>query len=206
MGRLSRHPVGAPIGGSARGCQEAPRTVGDPRRGRAGSGRARMLMHSQRWRDRPLLPRWGGYGLTDGPWQSVGMLIEHRGKTPQVDPSACVAPTAVVCAAVRIGADARILFGAVLTAEDGVIGVGDRTVVMENAPREVAEYLAARRINAWNGDNYARELTESPGIRDSGSAIRAGLVGYSDPADVDCLLEAVADLDGNRESFGDLPG
>jgi hypothetical protein len=31
----------------------------------------------------------------------------------------------------------------VLIAEDGVIRVGDRTVVMENAPREVAGYLAA---------------------------------------------------------------
>jgi gamma-carbonic anhydrase len=61
------------------------------------------------------------------------MLIEHRGKTPRVHPSAYVAPTAVVCGAVRIGADARILFGAVLTAEDGEIRVGDRTVVMENA-------------------------------------------------------------------------
>ena len=38
-----------------------------------------------------------------------------------------------MCGAVRIGADARILFGAVLTAEDGEVLVGDRTVVMENA-------------------------------------------------------------------------
>ena len=52
----------------------------------------------------------------------------------------------MVRAAVRIGTDALILFGAVLIAEDGVIWVGDRTVVMENAPREVAEYLAAHRI------------------------------------------------------------
>ena len=41
--------------------------------------------------------RRGGCWLADGPWQSVGMLIEHRGRTLQVDPSACVAPTAVVC-------------------------------------------------------------------------------------------------------------
>ena len=68
----------------------------------------------------------------------AGGTARHRGLTP----SACVAATAVVRAAVRIGADARILFGAVLIAEDGVIRVGDRTVVMENAPREVAEYLA----------------------------------------------------------------
>lgn len=66
-------------------------------------------------------------------WQSGWMLIEHRGSVPQIHPSAYVAPTAVVCGAVCVGADARILFGAVLTAEDGEIRVGDRTVVMENA-------------------------------------------------------------------------
>jgi gamma-carbonic anhydrase len=61
------------------------------------------------------------------------MLIEHRGRVPQVDPSAYVAPTAVLCGAVRIGPDARVLFGAVLTAEDGEVSLGARSVVMENA-------------------------------------------------------------------------
>jgi carbonic anhydrase/acetyltransferase-like protein (isoleucine patch superfamily) len=61
------------------------------------------------------------------------VLIEHRGSAPQVHPSAYVAPTAVVCGAVRIGPDARVLFGAVLTAEDGEIQLGARSVVMENA-------------------------------------------------------------------------
>jgi len=61
------------------------------------------------------------------------MLIEHRGGVPQVHPSAYVAPTAVICGAVRIGPDARVLFGAVLSAEDGQISVGARSIVMENA-------------------------------------------------------------------------
>jgi gamma-carbonic anhydrase len=61
------------------------------------------------------------------------MLIAHRGRTPDIHPTAYVAPTAVVCGAVTIGPEARILFGAVLTAEDGEISVGARTVVMENA-------------------------------------------------------------------------
>jgi gamma-carbonic anhydrase len=61
------------------------------------------------------------------------MLIEHRGAAPDVHPSAYVAPTAVLCGAVRIGPEARILFGAVLTAEDGEIQIGARSVVMENA-------------------------------------------------------------------------
>ncbi len=61
------------------------------------------------------------------------MLIEHRGQVPEVDPSAYIAPTAVLCGAVRIGPGARVLFGAVLTAENGQVTVGAHSVVMENA-------------------------------------------------------------------------
>lgn len=57
----------------------------------------------------------------------------HRGLRPQVDPAAYVAPTAVLCGDVRIAAGARILFGAVLTAEDGQVIIGPRCIVMENA-------------------------------------------------------------------------
>ena len=61
------------------------------------------------------------------------MLIEHRGAAPTVDPSAYVAPNAVLCGDVHVGPEARVLFGAVLTAEDGRVEVGARCVVMENA-------------------------------------------------------------------------
>jgi carbonic anhydrase/acetyltransferase-like protein (isoleucine patch superfamily) len=61
------------------------------------------------------------------------MLVEHRGRAPTVDPSAYVAPTAVLCGDVRVGPDARVLFGAVVSAEDGRIELGARCVVMENA-------------------------------------------------------------------------
>lgn len=44
-----------------------------------------------------------------------------------------MAPTAVVCGDVTIGADSRVLFGAVLTAEGGAIELGTRCIVMENA-------------------------------------------------------------------------
>jgi cysteine desulfurase family protein (TIGR01976 family) len=66
--------------------------------------------------------------------------------------------------------------------------------VAGRTPEEVAEYLADRRINVWNGDNYAWELTGVLGIRDSGCAVRAGLVHYNDASDVGRLLEAVAEL------------
>ena len=61
------------------------------------------------------------------------MLIEHDGARPRVHASAYVAPTAVLCGDVEVGPDCRILFGAVLTAEDGPVRVGERCIVMENA-------------------------------------------------------------------------
>src|SRR5919201_3134014 len=61
------------------------------------------------------------------------MLVEHRGQAPDVDPSAYVAPNAVMCGDVRVGRDARVLFGAVVTAEDGRVEIGARCVLMEHA-------------------------------------------------------------------------
>jgi len=67
-------------------------------------------------------------------------------------------------------------------------------------PREVAARLADRRVNVWNGDNYAWELAGAFGLRDSGGGVRAGLVHYNDEPEVDRLLAAVAELapDGVR--------
>jgi gamma-carbonic anhydrase len=61
------------------------------------------------------------------------VLIEHEGARPSVAESAYVAPNAVLCGDVRVGEEARILFGAVLTAEGGSVEVGARSIVMENA-------------------------------------------------------------------------
>ena len=61
------------------------------------------------------------------------MMIEHRGASPRIDPTAYVAQSAVISGDVTIGADARILHGAVITAEDGSVSIGARVVVMEHA-------------------------------------------------------------------------
>jgi cysteine desulfurase family protein (TIGR01976 family) len=63
-------------------------------------------------------------------------------------------------------------------------------------PDEVAKFLAGRQVNVWAGHNYAWELTGALGLRDRGSAVRAGLVHYNDRSDVDRLLAAVAELTG----------
>jgi cysteine desulfurase family protein (TIGR01976 family) len=95
---------------------------------------------------------------------------------------------------------ARLLAG--LTAMEHVTRYGHAArraptaffTVAGHTPREVAEHLAARKVNVWNGDNYAWELTGAFGLRDSGGAVRAGLVHYNDESDVDRLLAAVAEL------------
>jgi cysteine desulfurase family protein (TIGR01976 family) len=66
--------------------------------------------------------------------------------------------------------------------------------VAGRTPAEVASHLAKRKVNVWNGHNYAWELTAVLGIRDAGSAVRAGLVHYNDRSDVDRLIAAVAEI------------
>ncbi len=65
--------------------------------------------------------------------RAMAMLFEHQGHTPEVDPTAYVAPNATLCGAVRVGPGCRILFGAVLTAEGGPVELGEGCIVMENA-------------------------------------------------------------------------
>ena len=65
-------------------------------------------------------------------------------------------------------------------------------LVEGRSPKEVAQALAERGISVWHGDNYAVELMQRFGLRESGGAIRASIVLYNDPSDVDRLLEAVA--------------
>ena len=67
--------------------------------------------------------------------------------------------------------------------------------VAGHSPRAVAEHLAARGVNAWDGDNYAYELCTALGLEPDG-AVRAGLVHYNDAAEVDRLLAGLAELAG----------
>jgi cysteine desulfurase family protein (TIGR01976 family) len=60
-------------------------------------------------------------------------------------------------------------------------------------PRVVAERLAERKIAVWNGDYYAVEAMARFGLQPDG-AVRAGFVHYNTFAEVDRLLEALAEL------------
>ncbi len=61
------------------------------------------------------------------------MRFEHLGASPRIHPEAVVAPTAVISGDVVIGPGCQILHGAVITAEGGVITLGENVIVMENA-------------------------------------------------------------------------
>jgi len=67
------------------------------------------------------------------------MIIEYRGKRPRVDPSAFVAPTAVLIGDVEVGPQSSIWFGAVLRGDNGPIRIGARTSIQDNAVVHVSE-------------------------------------------------------------------
>jgi carbonic anhydrase/acetyltransferase-like protein (isoleucine patch superfamily) len=62
------------------------------------------------------------------------MRISHGGRSPTIDDSAWIAPTAVISGDVRIGAGTCVMHGAVLTAQHGAsVSLGAECVVMEQA-------------------------------------------------------------------------
>jgi carbonic anhydrase/acetyltransferase-like protein (isoleucine patch superfamily) len=61
------------------------------------------------------------------------MLIRYRGATPVVDPTAYIAPNATLVGDVRVGAHARVMYGAVVDAEGARVEVGAYSIVSEHA-------------------------------------------------------------------------
>jgi carbonic anhydrase/acetyltransferase-like protein (isoleucine patch superfamily) len=70
------------------------------------------------------------------------MLIPFRGKQPRIDPSAFIAPTAVLIGDVEIGPESSVWFGAVLRGDNGPIRVGARSSIQDNAVVHVSEHGA----------------------------------------------------------------
>ncbi|MEH1015937.1 gamma carbonic anhydrase family protein [Micromonospora sp. CPCC 206060] len=87
-----------------------------------------------------------------------------RGRAPQVDPTAYVAPTAVLAGQVRVGPGAVVLDGAVVTAESAPVSLGEESIVMENA--------VVRGAGRHPTDVGARTLI-GPGAHVSGARIGA---------------------------------
>jgi selenocysteine lyase/cysteine desulfurase len=63
-----------------------------------------------------------------------------------------------------------------------------------HTPHEVAKALGDRNIFTWNGNFYARHLTERLGIESSGGLVRIGLVHYNSVEEIRRLLKALEEI------------
>lgn len=69
------------------------------------------------------------------------------------------------------------------------------SIVVPGTPAEkLARHLAARDIYAWNGNNYALNLSERLGLETQGGFVRLGLVHYNTAAEVERTLQALAEF------------
>ncbi|WP_431030969.1 gamma carbonic anhydrase family protein [Plantibacter sp. RU18] len=111
------------------------------------------------------------------------MLMRHRDREPAIHPSASVAPSAVVVGDVRIAAGARVLHGAVISAEDGEVTIGEDTIVMEHAlirggsghPAHIGRAVMIGPHSHVNGSNVEDEAFIATGASlFPGSRIGAG--------------------------------
>ena len=87
------------------------------------------------------------------------MLIRHRDREPVVDPSAFVAPTAVVAGNVRVGPRVRVMYGKeALAAAIQSLGFA-RTAFGVDALWEdrVARYRQATEVRSREFDSHAHD-------------------------------------------------
>jgi carbonic anhydrase/acetyltransferase-like protein (isoleucine patch superfamily) len=72
----------------------------------------------------------------------MAIILPFDGKHPEIDPSAFVAPNAVIVGDVTIGAESSVWFGAVIRGDDpdhGVV-IGRRTSIQENCVVHVGHW------------------------------------------------------------------
>ena len=101
------------------------------------------------------------------------MRFEHLGASPRIHPEAVVAPTAVISGDVVIGPGCQILHGAVITAEGGVITLGENVIVMENAliratsanPVHIGDHVLVGPMASVSGATVSDEVFLATGTR-----------------------------------------
>ncbi len=84
--------------------------------------------------------------MTDKP-----IILPYRGIMPKIDPSAFIAPGAVVIGDVEIGPESSIWFGCVVRGDVNVIRIGARTNIQDGTVIHVASGLQPARMGAGAG-------------------------------------------------------
>jgi carbonic anhydrase/acetyltransferase-like protein (isoleucine patch superfamily) len=119
------------------------------------------------------------------------MILEHAGAAPRIDPTAVIAPTAVISGDVTIGPDCQVLHGAVITAEGGRITLGESVIVMENAVIRssaadsvtIGDHCLVGPLSSISGATIGDDVFLATGVRvfngariDRGSEVRINAV------------------------------
>ena len=101
------------------------------------------------------------------------MLIEHRSTRPNIDPTAIVAPTAVICGDVTIGPRTHVSFGAVIVAHGAPVRIGSQCVIRENLnirstgehPVEIGDYVLVGPNSSLKGCAVEDECFLATGVK-----------------------------------------
>ena len=100
------------------------------------------------------------------------MLIEHLGKRPKIHESAYIAPTAVICGDLTIGANTQVAFGAVISAEGSAVKISEQSIIRENVvirgteghPAEIGNYVLVGAGSALYGCTIEDEAFLATGV------------------------------------------
>jgi carbonic anhydrase/acetyltransferase-like protein (isoleucine patch superfamily) len=99
-------------------------------------------------------------------------VLPFRGRTPRIDPSAWIAPGAIVAGDVEIGAETSVWFGSVVRGDVHAIRIGARTNLQDHC----VVHVTAGLHPAWIGD----EVTVGHRATVHGCSVRDGaLVGIA---------------------------
>src|SRR5580693_6024893 len=79
------------------------------------------------------------------------IILAYRGVMPKIDPTAFIAPGAVIIGDVEIGPETSIWFGCVLRGDVNVIRIGARTNIQDGTVIHVASGLQPARMGAGSG-------------------------------------------------------
>jgi carbonic anhydrase/acetyltransferase-like protein (isoleucine patch superfamily) len=101
------------------------------------------------------------------------MLIEHQAKRPNIDPTAHIAPTAVICGDVTIGPRTHVSYGAVIEAHGAPVRIGTQCVVRENVnirstsrdAVEIGDYVLIGPHSSLKGCTVEDECFLATGVR-----------------------------------------
>jgi gamma-carbonic anhydrase len=109
-----------------------------------------------------------------------GLILDFEGQTPRIDPSAWVAPTAVVLGDVEIGAQSSVWFHCVLRGDTNFIRIGARTNIQDGSilhvNRETFACILGNDVTVGHGAIVHACTVEDGGFVGMGATVLDGAV------------------------------